>query len=365
MPIRTKPDGPIDMAPYFALHAVQDGAQVVPEGQPKRPRRLLGHDTAAVMPWLQRLDGKIKPTILWSADWTIVSFLKDAKVADLTPEEAVRLKTYFPKMKPRGKLTGRQRAHVWAVRMLKTHSAVADLLDLDQDGRLKPSSYGEGYRPLRHRGCEIYLFSNKASLEAFHRHIFKPETRGIRGEILGSGPVASLLLDDADEAALKRRFTHTAAMQLVRMQRRMEGGIPDWVQIGLAHYFERRQQKVSSKKKDDARTLPPSKNIPRDWDQAVRDLVASGRAGELGALSATPGRGLTATTHLQSWSLVKYLLGVDAKRFRQLCSALLHTRPGSTPQETLRAALKATYGHYPEDVEKAWKAWVLSGSKRG
>jgi len=364
MPVRTQADGPIDSAPYYALHAVQDGDQVLPEGKPKRPRRLLGHDTAAVMPWLRRLDAKAKPTILWSNHWTIVSFLKDSKVTDLTPQEGIRLRAFFPKLRPRGKLTGRQRAHLWAIRMLRTQSAVADLLDLDPNGRLKADSHGAGYRPLRHRSCELYLFSNPLTLEAFHRHIFKPDTRAIVGEVLGSGPVSAILLDDAPSDALRRRFVHTAAFQLIRTHRRMEGGIPDWISLGLSHYFERRQLRLSKKSKDEARTLPDTKKTPRDWNQAVRDLVAGGRAGELGALSATPGRGLTTNTHLQSWSLVKYLLGIDPKRFGKLCSALLHTRPGITPQESLRRALKAAYGHYPEDVEKGWKAWVLKGSRR-
>ncbi|MAG55337.1 MAG: hypothetical protein CMJ83_03515 [Planctomycetes bacterium] len=357
MPVRKGPKGPVVSSPYVCLRSTESGLQT---GGAAKPRQLLGRPASSVMPWLNRLD-KMKPSLIWSQRWTLVCFLKDARVDDLTPEETVRLRVYFPKLPSRPtRLTGHERAHLWAIRMLRTESGVADLLDLDERGELK--SRGPGYRPLPHKGCELYMFSSAATHDAFRRHIFKPSTKGLAGETLDSGPVTAMLMDDQKSAPIRRRFLHAASLQLIRAHRRLEGGIPAWLEIGVAHYFERRQSKVNRFRKDESGTLPPGLESPRDWDQAIRDLVAAGRSGELTALSATPERGLTVNSRLQSWSLVKYLLGVDGRRFRRLLVELLHTRPGTTVQDGLRAALKASYGHFPKDVEKAWKSWVI---KRG
>ena len=365
MPTRSTANGPIDSAPYYCMRAIEDGDQVIPEGALKRPRRMIGEATDKVMPWLARLDPKIRPSIIWTRNWTIVSLLKGARVADLTPEEAVRLRAFFPEITPRSnKLTGHQRAHLWAIRTLRIQGAIKEVMDLDDNGGLKPSSFSAGYRPLAHKGCELFLFSNPSPHAAFTRHLFQPQTRGLSGETLGSGPVAAIMLDDAPTGSIRRRMRHASTLQLVRVHRRLEGGVPAWMQIGLAHYFEWRQTKTTRTKKNTAGTLIGATEGLRDWDQAVRDLVASGRAGELGALSATPERGLTLQSRLQAWSLVKYLLGVDQGRFTQLCSALLHTRPGVNPQQALRTAMKATYGHETNAVADGWKTWVLRGSKK-
>ncbi|NRA96819.1 MAG: hypothetical protein HRU14_11495 [Planctomycetes bacterium] len=365
MPMRSAENGPIDSASYYCMRAIEAGDQVVPKNGPKQPRRMIGEEAAKVMPWLTRVDPKIRPSIIWTRHWTIVGFLKDAQVDDLTPEEAIRLRAFFPKVTPRStRLTGHQRTHLWAIRTVQIQRAIEDLLDLDENGGLKPSTYNSGYRPLAHKGCELFLFSNQSPHDAFRRHLFQPQTRGLGGEILGSGPVTAITVDDAPSAAIRRRVLHASSLQLLRIHRRLEGGIPAWIRVGLAHYFEWRQTKSARTRTDEAGTLPAGTDVPRDWNQAVRNLVASGKAGELGALSVTPERGLTLASRLQAWSLVKYLLGIDPKRFGQLCAALLHTRPDVMPQEGLRNALKATYGHYPEDVATAWKTWVLKGSKK-
>ena len=99
---------------------------------------------------------------------------------------------------------------------------------------------------------------------------------------------------------------------------------------------------------------------PPDWDQFVRDLVASGRAGALDALTATPRRALSQRSRIQAWSLVKFLIGADRARFARLLRRLLHAEHSADPVAAFASALPEAFGADPDQVQRAWKAWVLA-----
>jgi hypothetical protein len=361
LPRRATPDGPIVAAPFSCWQCIRDGVQEV--GHTKRmPRTLIGQSPTTAMSWFKVLD-PAGPTVIWTERWTLVSFLAAGKEAERTPEEVVRLRAVFPKLSPRAsQLDGHQRAHLWAGRLARLESAISDALDLDDHGCLKAKG---GATPLPHQGFELHLFTVSATEAAIRTHLFPQQSATMIGRDLGSGPVATLLMDDAPPDALRRRFLHGASVQMLASLRRLPGGPPPWMHMGLAHFFERLSIfGASPSKKDLARTFPRGMEPPADWDQAMRDLVASGRAAEMGALSATTERGLMLENRLQGFSLVKFLMGVDPQRFAALVTRLYQLPPDADPSTAMDHTLQEVFGHGAGEVDKAWKAWVASRGGR-
>lgn len=356
-PKRKGKDGPIIAAPYLARSLVEEGKQIVPGGRAGLTSQLMGKDLAAVRPWLTRISGQ-RPEIISTDRWTLVSMLAPDRVKSLHPVERARLGGFLPSFAPKaGKLTSTELAHLWATRLLNVEAAVADLLGLGRDGRLPRR--GSGYSPLPHPRIELFLFSTESGHDAFSNHILAPKTWPLAGAVLESGPIAVIRLSDASEEQLLRRFTFSATLKLLERHRRMEGGLPAWLKVGIAHYMEHRLTRMTRKTRDDAATLPPGDDAPRDREQTVRDLVASGKSGQIGALTATPERGLTQKIRLQSWSLVRYLLGLGQKKFTDFCARLMHTAPETDAQRALLDAVRGVYECDLPTLERAWKAWVL------
>lgn len=278
VPRRGAPKDPVTHAGYRCLLCEADGNQARPAPDAAPPEQLGGGSLASVRLWLDALHGE-KPVILFTSRWTLVCVLSESGASGLRPEEIARLRIWFPTLvqKPT-RLGSHEAAHLWAERLLNLENAIAEVLDLDDAYRLKPPA--KGYRPIAHSRSEIFVFGSQKDMDTFAAHLFDDRTRPLVGAVLDGGPTGGLLAAEADEPA-RRRFLHGATLQLLRRHWRMGQGLPDWIQVGLAHYFERRFLRPATVREDEAGTLPSNQDSPKDWEQSVRDLAASGKAAQL------------------------------------------------------------------------------------
>lgn len=352
---RADPKGPVTSAPYVCLTCKEANQQVAADGAPP-PAQLAGAQIGAVRPWLAGLEGE-KPVILATPRWTLACVLKEDKVEGLRPEEIARLRAFFPALpeKP-ARLKAHEMAHLWTERMFAVEGAIAEMLDLTEDWKLRPNA--AGYRPLPYARSEIFVFAAKKDVETFANHLLEPRARPLHGSVREHGPLSAVLADDADDH-VRRRFVHGAALQVLRRHWRLGDGLPGWIQVGIAHYLERIHVKIPAGRDDLAQTLPPGDESPKDWPQFVRDLVVADKAGQLAALTSQPERALSLRSRIQSWSLVKFLLGADPKRFSVLLNALLNTHPDTPAPQALQDAVKSAYACDLPTLERAWKVWVL------
>ena len=359
IPLPAPREGPITEAAYLCQTCVRAGDQGA--GESPSLERLLGRPASVIRPWLGRIS-ETEPQILTRDRVTLVALLGPRRMDAVTSEERMRLMLFLRERAgtPRGRFTGHQRAHLWMERLVLLESALGELLALDPAGELRPLS--DGMRPLAHPRAEIYLFDAAEACTGFVRHLFGPDAQPGDGLQTDDGPVAAVLVGSCGAEAGRRRFLHAGTLALLRRHRRLDGGIPPWLEIGLAHFMERRLH-GAQERRDTAFTLPAGMESPPDWDQFVRDLAISGKSGSLDALTATPGRALSLRSRIQAWSMVKFLIGVDRTRFSLLLRRLLHAEPAAEPVPTFAAALKEAYAADPKQVEQAWKAWVLSGGR--
>src|SRR5262249_20300425 len=102
-------------------------------------------------------------------------------------------------------------------------------------------------------------------------------------------------------------------------------------------------------------TLPPDLEAPKDWESFIGDLIAAGKAGDLGAMAATPCRSLSIRSRLQAWSLVRWMIAKDQQAFAAMIRHLLHSDPAELPAKALLGALRPTFHHDLVSLIDEWK----------
>ena len=127
-----------------------------------------------------------------------------------------------------------------------------------------------------------------------------------------------------------------------------------WLRAGIARVMEDRHAPKSERSPAIA-PLPAGFKPPNDWEAFVADLIAAGKAGDLGALAATPVNGLSFRSEAQSWSMVRWMIEKDQAKFAAMVRLLLHAPPTEPPTKALLEALRPTFGHDLVSLLDAWK----------
>lgn len=324
---------------------------------PFAPRKtVIGQRLDAFEPWITHLAGQ-KPVVVQTRRATLVTLLDGGPVDALSDDEIGYLHTTFPTIGPAvpAGLDAHQQAHLLAHRLQRIEGDIRDLLALDAEGRIKPEA--GPYQPLASDHVEVFVFGSKAGYDAFTTFLFDRDVWPLAGTLLDSGPTSAVLLPSLKDPSARRQFTFTASMQLLRALSRAGSGLQGWIQVGLSHALEDRHSAKAGRTPPGA-TLPPGADAPKDWDAFVGDLIVGAKVGDLGALAATPAHALTVRSRLQSWSLVRWMIEKDPKKFAELVRHLLHAPPSESPQKALLNALRPSFGHDLVTLLDEWKTAV-------
>lgn len=294
----------------------------------------------------------VKPFVLQTSRTTLVAAIEGGVSGDLDEGELAYVKSLFPALRATpGALDAHQEAHVLAYRILAVENDVGQILALDDRGRVRPESSPTQVVASGH--VELFVFSKKTAYDTFTSFLFDRGVWPLGGAMLDSGPTSAMVLPSLKDPAARRQIAFTSAMLLARGLSRAAGGLQGWLQVGLAHVIEDRHSGNATRAA--GATLPPGSEIPKDWDAFVADLVVGGKVGDLGALAATPAAALSVRSRLQSWSLVRFLIAKDGKKFATLVRTLLHAPSAESPTKALLGALRPAFDHDLVSIVDEWK----------
>ncbi|HYC77372.1 MAG TPA: hypothetical protein VEI02_07070 [Planctomycetota bacterium] len=332
---------------------------------PKPPPLAFGQPRDVAAAWLERLSG-CKPHFFHLPATTLACALPESNAADLSAEEAARLRVWFPDLPATPqKLTAHQAAHVWADRLVALDAAIADLLDLDDEGRLKVKA--GPYGPVAYERGEVVVFADPKAARAFDEYLFGPDVWSGAGGVFTDRPTTSLALGELSPAMRRRRFAFAAASTRLRAVSRMERGVAPWMRVGLAHFFEHRAA-PSDAKTDDAASgsLPPDFSLttetkpPPDRALFVRETIHAGVAPRFDALALSTEEGLSTRSRLCAWGVTRFLIGLDRAKYAALWRRLAAAQPGAPREKAFAEAVKETYGVDVPTLDNAWRVWAVS-----
>jgi hypothetical protein len=128
-----------------------------------------------------------------------------------------------------------------------------------------------------------------------------------------------------------------------------------WLEEGLAHYYERREQEKHntfcwSEGK------PPADFLKPDWKSVIYGLVRRGRDDPLGQWceKLQPGQ-LSGTQNGTSWSIVAWLVETDPVRFTKLLDRVDDREKKPTSEECIEYA----FGVSPTVLHQRWREYVM------
>jgi len=346
-------------APYLCRDSLAAGQQVPQKGL-SLPSTLLCRPLSDITRYLDALSPEGHCHILVTPHATLVSLLGKGPAASPTNEEWVRLQLFFPELKKgTRRLSGLQRSHLWTLRLLQNEAALADLLELHAKGRLLPDQAGR--RPIELPRFEIYLIDRRDQHDSFRHHIFPRGTDPLVGALLDLGPLpmpASLVwLGSGSALEKRRRLAFAATIPSIARHRRLKGGIPPWLMLGLAHFMEQRlwHQRAG---RDLAGILPGKGPFDADWKKTVRSLILEGKTANFATLNTLGLGDLNAPLRMQSESIVRFLLGLDPKRFAKLIRRFLNRSLKSEALTLMRRAAKELYRTDLARLQRSWRLWA-------
>jgi hypothetical protein len=323
---------------------------------PFTPRKtVLGQPLGVIEPQLAHQAGT-KPIIIETPRTTIVAAVEGGPVDDVSPAELEYLQGVFPALKgiPTS-LDAHQQAHLLAARCRRIEKELADILELDPDGRVRTES--GPYQPLSSSHVEVFVFSKPAGYEVFTSFLFEKSVNPLVGAMLESGPTSAMVMPSLKEPGARCQFIFTTTLQLLAGLSRGGTGLQPWIRCGLARVLEDRHAPASVRSPAIAPALPGVKPS-NDWNAFAADMIVGGKVGDMGALASTPLAGLSYRSEVQAWSLVRWMIEKDKDNFARLVRLLLHSPPDEAPPKALLNAMRAAYGHDLVTVLDEWKEAV-------
>jgi hypothetical protein len=322
---------------------------------PFPPRKtILGQHVDVAEPQIARQAG-VKPVVIQTPRTTIVAAVEGSAPDDLSPGELEYIQTVFPGYKSGGPLDAHQEAHLLAFRVRRIEKDLADLLELDADGRVKPEALGN--RPVASSHVEVLVFSKPAGFDTFVAFQFGKDVLPLVGTMLDSGPTSAVLLPGLKEPGGRCSFAFSTALQLLAGLSRGGSGLQGWLRGGIARLVEDWHCPKAMRSPLIAPVISGPKEAS-DWDAFVADMIADGKVGDLGALAATPLNGLSLRSEAQARSLVKWMVDTDREKFAAMVRLLLHAPPADPPTKALLGALRPTWDHDLVSLLEAWKEAV-------
>ena len=139
---------------------------------------------------------------------------------------------------------------------------------------------------------------------------------------------------------------------------------PVWLDEGLAHYFERSINPMSTTQ-DGVEGTGPHRGDHQDWEGKDAKLVRKGKAPTLAQMMRLKTFGdLTQDLHVAAWSMVTFLVEEHPEGFAKFVGGVkgqLDSEGYPTGQDLpglQRELLKEAFGWTPAEFDEAWQEWA-------
>jgi hypothetical protein len=325
---------------------------------------------------IQQVDLKEPPVVILSPHFKIVSTLRGVSVKMTdgvhTHADLEMLKKILPKVqigREGAVLDAHERAHLYQVRCEREYAHFAALTGNTEPYLGMPLPY------------EIYLFSEYSQHHAFcDRYIggrhdkktvqwhmqkekglpfgAKPGDREVELQnfILMSVPESQISQDmGKGDGVLANNVFHNLAHLLVDGLDDYYRETPAWLEEGLGHYYERRENGRWNTFCW-AEGKPPTEFMKPDWESTVFSIVRRDRDQPFASWceKLQPGE-LTGVEHGLCWSLVRWLIETEPVRFAKLLGTIHDTKLNySSAQE-----IDAGFGCSPSVLYQRWREYVV------
>jgi hypothetical protein len=342
-------DDPIVFKPYTCATCVKEkraGAQDKPITICRRPVEEIAKSIDLEKGWIAIESPHLK----------ILSGLKRTKVklSDSTfiSDDLNRLKQIFPDLaidSQGASLSPHQRAHLFQIRGERIYADFASLM-----GTKKP-----------YLGMEApYEFCLFDDYETHHRLVDK--YMGITMDKIGAwhhyGEPPNFFLNSiyeqltpAGDRDLSNHFVHQVAHNLAHGYGNYFRETPAWLQEGLAHYYERREQPDHNTFCYAEGKAPTMFEKP-DWEKPILNMVRRGKDTPLPnwCEKMAPGE-LTAEEQALSWSLVKWMVETEPVRFAKIIEQIDDLKKKPTAAQEIEQAFGVSAGV----MHQRWRDYVL------
>jgi hypothetical protein len=327
--------------------------------------KVLGMPLDAANAWFERISGA-PPVVFWLRRTTLICAFSGSTQPKPTDDEWARLRIFFPSLATTStRLEPHAAAHLWAERLIALDAALAELLELSPVGQARATT--DIYSSTPFDRAEIVLFSEEKAHESFESFLGGDPVRSrADGRIFKGRPVVGVRVDGDDRNATARRFMFASTSTILRSLSRDERPSGSWIRIGVAHLMEQLSAPKPTIGGDAASgTMPADEHdarfrSPEDRMLAVLQLVDEGKAPRLAALAHTDEGGLSPRSRLVAASVVRFMAGLDRRRFAAFWKRGVLQAGGPDPSKDLSAATQAAFGCDVPTFENAWKVWAGS-----
>jgi hypothetical protein len=279
--------------------------------------------------------------------------LKDSRFARADLE---RLKTIFPKFtvgRDGAYLDPHERAHLYHIRVERLYAHFQALTDCQKPflGMLAPyqvflfDDYAEHH-------ALVDKFVGAANDKAGNQHHDK-EPPNFMAFTTAEGQVARD--QGKGDGIFAAHVNHNVAHNLMDGHNNYYRETWGWLEEGIAHYYERREQeKHNTFCWSEGR--PPNDFQKPDWESVIFGLVRRGRDDPLGnwCEKLQPGQ-LTGTQNGMSWSIVKWLIETEPVRLTKLLERVDDREQKPTAEQCIEYA----FGVSPTVLHQRWRDYVM------
>ena len=347
----------IVQAPFVAWSLVRSNAQDSPNDRKLSDIRIGGHPLVAITTWIKAVTGE-EVHVFSGSSWTLISALSASTKVPVLDSEKVILNMWMgKKISPSDSALAS--ALIWAIRMDNLDRTLCGMFSKDLDGYVEgKASLFEGIR-LRHQ-CLI-LVPTKEQAQQVAEHLLSADaaTSPTYGEALDGGPAQVVSLEGSRDSVVQQmRFTYAATLGWLHQKRRLSGGLPDWMRVGIAHMMAMELNDRLTRVPDYG-VFPEAEKLPKNWQQFLRNLVGAGKTGEINAMNSAVTQGLTVRTHLQAFSMMRFLMGVSEEHFGRFIAEVHNLTESKVSTKEILSAVRKHYGCDFPGLERAWNRWII------
>jgi hypothetical protein len=273
-------------------------------------------------------------------------------------ETIALLSARYPKLK-RGYpvLRGEVLAHFFSVHM---HRAMVDAWKIFGSDM---GTYEQYLRDYKHgpymrqpNKFEIYLFGNREAYLEFSDHF---TGRRYRDGVRHRAPVTDVLVvllppppgGNKDFNAWVATVIHNWIHNVLMSEIKNSYVIPWWLDVGFAHWFERREGPHDSFCFDESGD--PPRFTSGDWLPKIRNLIVTGKAPEFAEFFDKKTLAeFSGEEHAICYSLADYIIRKRVEGVKPFCD-ILREKPGSR-----REHFQEAWGESPSLFYEKWRAWA-------
>ena len=271
---------------------------------------------------------------------------EDAEARKLTNAELQRMHKRFAKFPERAsKIEPWLRLHLYAQRAEELYAEFQKLIGHDDASGTFLGQKGK---------FPLLLFQKRSDLARYLDRFCGKQSQMSQRHYYGkTGQHGFVLAAEADEPRDDAQIQSQFRFLLLESFTDAMGGVPYWLELGLAHCYERQipSRLMMAAPKDDESV---DADTQHKWPTKMKARAQHQKL-------LIPFSDLATRTdfgywaHLQAWSRVDFLMQLDRTKFGQFLSGM-GTAAGIGKQVEL---LERVYGMDPETFDTKWRDWVL------